>query len=83
MGTFQSKRYTNCIKERFGTGYYRVFEQFDDNGNMAYTYKHEKAMPNGLLKVAVYNSQGSIVGTINKEVIGFHVFRFSLYDENN
>ena len=84
MGTYQDNRkYTNCIKEKSIPGIYCEFEQFDDYGNMIYLYKQIRPGPNEPLKVNVYNPQGSIVGTIIREVIGWQDYSFSLYDENN
>ena len=88
MGTTQDNTiYTNCIKQKVAPGYYRQFEQFDEYGNVIYLYKQERANRdnniNELLKVNVHNSEGRIIGTIIKEVIGCNDFRFSFYDENN
>ena len=88
MGTTQDNTiYTNCIKEKITPGYYRQFEQFDEYGNVIYLYKQERANRdnniNELLKVNVHNSEGRIIGTIIKEVIGCCTIRISFYDENN
>ena len=84
MGTYQDNRkYTNCIKEKIIPGNYTEYEQFDDYGNMIYLYKQIRPGPNEPLKVNVYNPQGSIVGTIIREIIGCQDLSSSLYDENN